>query len=243
MDRPDAVETVRSLIGDRYPQAVQAWLGGSAAAGRLTETSDLDVTVVLPETSVYREALTYAGWPIELFVHTEESVRRFVQLDEAKRQPSMARLVASSIPVLAGDGGAGLRAYCSAVLEEGPAPLGEDEVRLARYVLTDLLDDLDGGGAEPAMDAVIVEVWRRAAELLLASERRWSGSGKWLVREIEALDTAAGSRYATRFHESLQTAVNGKPEDLTSLADEVLNRVGGRLRDGFHLSADGRDCS
>jgi hypothetical protein len=237
MNRPDAVETVRSLIGDRYPQAVQAWLGGSAAAGRLTETSDLDVTVVLPEATVYREALTYAGWPIELFVHTEESVRRFVQLDAAKRQPSMARLVASSIPVLPGDRGAELRAYCSAVLEEGPAPLGEDEVRLARYVLTDLLDDLDGGGSEPAMNAVIVEVWRRSAELLLASDRRWSGSGKWLIREIEALDTAAGSRYAARLHESLQAAVNGKPEELVSLVDEVLDRVGGRLRDGFHLSA------
>ncbi|GAA3130326.1 hypothetical protein JOF29_007173 [Kribbella aluminosa] len=237
MNRPDAVETVRTLIEDRYPQAVQALLGGSAAAERLTETSDLDVTVLLPDTTVCRQALTYAGWPIELFVHTEESVRRFVQLDAAKRQPSMARLVARSIPVLPGDGGAVLRAYCSALLEEGPAPLSEDEMQLARYILTDLLDDLDGGASRPAMDAVVVEVWRRAAELLLASERRWSGSGKWLVREIEALDAAAGSRFATRFHGSLEAAVNGRPDNLVRLVDEILGRVGGRLRDGFRLVA------
>lgn len=237
MERPDPVETVRALVADRYPEAIQAWLGGSAAAGRLTETSDLDVTVLLPEATVCREALTYLGWPVEMFVHTEQSVRRFVEIDAAKQQPSMARLVANSIAILPGEGGAELRAYCSAVVQDGPAPLSESQLQLARYVLTDLLDDLEGGGREPAMDAVLVEVWRRAGELLLASERRWSGSGKWLVREIEALDAAQGSRHADAFHQALHDAVNVSPDNLVKLVDDVLGRVGGRLRDGFHLSA------
>lgn len=120
--RPPADEAARALVAGRYPDAVQAWLAGSTTTGRATETSDLDVTVLLDESSgdvdVHRESLMYAGWPVELFVHTASSIEFFVAKDLRRRHPTMARLVATGVPLLGG-GGDDVRRHCAEVLARG----------------------------------------------------------------------------------------------------------------------------
>ena len=238
VDRPDPVSTARGLVAARFPAARQAWLAGSVVHGRATATSDLDVTVLLDETEVRRESLLHEGWPVELFVHTAASVRHFAAADRARRRPTMARLVATGVPLLPGDAGTDLAAECAAVLEAGPGPLPEADLAQARYALTDLLDDLAGDGSGgPGATAVAVEVWRCTAELLLASSARWSGTGKWLVREVGALDTDLGTSYLPRLETGLRAALAGSAAPLTTVADEVLDRVGGRLWAGYAASA------
>jgi len=241
MDRPDPVSTARVLVTMRFPDARQAWLAGSVVHGGATATSDLDVTVLLDETEVRRESLAHEGWPVELFVHTPASVRHFVGLDLARRRPTMARLVATGVALVAGGSGADLVAECSAVLDAGPGPLPPADLDLARYALTDLLDDLAGTRSAEAgrvVTAVAVEVWRSTAELLLASYARWSGTGKWLAREVEALDADLGTSYAPRLDTGLRATLAGDPSSLTSVADDVLDRVGGRLWAGYAASAE-----
>jgi hypothetical protein len=235
--RPDAVTSARALVADRYPRALQAWLSGSLVLGGSTPTSDLDITVLLDAADVHRESVMYEGWPVELFVHTESSIRHFVSKDLKRRRPTMARLVSTGVPLVAGDGGALVREECAAVLAAGPGPLSESALALARYSLTDLLDDLEGGGPSGLLDAVAIEVWRATAELHLATAERWSGTGKWLIREVEALDAVSGSAFAERLHEGLQAAFAGSPAKLVTAADDVLDRVGGRLWSGFRLNA------
>ena len=104
LTRPPAEEAARALVTERYPDAVQAWLAGSLARGRRTPTSDLDITVLLDEVEVHRETIEYAGWPVELFVHTAASIEFFVAKDLARRHPTMARLVATGIPLLGSAG-------------------------------------------------------------------------------------------------------------------------------------------
>jgi hypothetical protein len=233
MSRPDALATARDVVTRRYPTAVQAWLSGSVVSGGATETSDLDVTVLLAAGPAHRESVVWAGWPVELFVHTEESVRTFVAKDVERRRPTMARLVATGIPLLDGRGGLELQQECVAVVAAGPGPLRPDEVELARYMLSDQLDDLTGGASPTVRDAIAVEVWRRAAELLLASAGWWEGSGKWLLREVEAYDDAHGTRFAGQLHIGLHAALDGDSAPLIAVADDVLDQVGGRLWEGF----------
>ena len=237
VNRPDAVDAARALVADRFPEARQAWLSGSVVLGRATATSDLDITVLLDATQVHRESLRHDGWPVELFVHTESSIRHFVAADQARRRPTMARLVSTGIPLVAGDGGASLREECAAAVAAGPGPLGEPERALARYFLTDQLDDLAGGATAGVLDAAVIEVWRSTAELLLAAAGWWSGGGKWLIREVEALDEARGTAFAARLHQGLHEALTGDPALLVRTADEVLDQVGGRLWSGFRLAA------
>lgn len=233
MNRPDPIVAARELVADRFPEAIQAWLAGSVVTGRATATSDLDITVLLGEGPAHRESLRRDGWPVELFVHTEESVRAFVAKDLQRRRPTMARLVADGIPLLDGSAGLGLQRECAALVAAGPGPLPQEDLDLKRYMLTDQLDDLAGGGPDHVWEAIVIEAWRQIAELVLATSRWWSGGGKWLVRELEACDRERGTSFAERLHAGLRDALARDCEQLVALADEVLDLAGGRLWEGF----------
>jgi hypothetical protein len=133
--------------------------------------------------------------------------------------------------------GAALAQECADAVAAGPPPLTVAERDALRYGLTDLLDDLAGGGDPAAVAATAVAAWQQAAELLLATEGRWGGSGKWLVRELEAYDDATGSAYTPRLHAGLVAAVRGEAEALIAVAEEVLGRAGGRLWAGYRAGA------
>ena len=121
MSRPDAVDAARALVGDHFPDARQAWLAGSVVSGGATATSDLDITVLMTQTEPRRESLLHQGWRTELFVHTESSVRHFVAKDRARRRPTMARLVATGIPLVDGDGDGNSDGNCDGGSEIGRA--------------------------------------------------------------------------------------------------------------------------
>jgi hypothetical protein len=162
--------------------------------------------------------------------------------DLQRRHPTMARLVATGIPLLDRDGtgdaaGAGVRNYCEQALERGPGPVTPDELELMRYGLTDQLDDLTGVGPGPEAAAVAIGVWQATAELALAVAETWSGTGKWLVRELQALDERDSTHLATALDTALRRALAGERGSLISVADEVLQRCGGRHWAGLHRAA------
>jgi hypothetical protein len=238
MQRPDPIETARAIVAERFPKAVQAWLGGSVASGKHTLSSDLDITILLIDGEIRRESCTFRGWPVELFINTEKSVRYFVDEDLKLRSPATCTLVADSIPLLPGDGGALLRDYCRQILDTGPPQLSSKELETMRYTLTDMIDDLWGGGPTVVISGVAVDAWLKAAELLLESEKQWRGSnGKYLLRNIQKLDKERGSHWGEDFQKALSQAVVGSPDDLIALIDKILDLQGGRLRDGFYHTA------
>lgn len=233
MTREEAIEVASQLVKERFSLAAQAWLGGSVALGQVTSTSDLDITILDESAVVHRESLKFAGWPVELFVHSEASIRHFVAKDIAQRKPSMARLIAKGIELLPGGGGDAVRKHCEHVLAAGPGTLSTDALNGARYALSDLVDDLRGAEPGPVCTAIAVEAWRRAGDLLLAINGHWTGSGKWLVRELMSLDKSSGTTWAMKLHESLQHAVAGETEALERVSAEVLAAAGGRLWEGY----------
>ena len=239
--RPPAAQAARALVAERFPEAIQAWLAGSTTTGRATETSDLDITVLLDEVEVHRESLTYAGWPVELFVHTAASIEFFVARDLARRHPTMARLVASGLPLLGDardDGGADVRRHCAEVLERGPGAVPAADLELMRYGLTDLLDDLAGAGSRAEATAVAIAVWREAAELALAAGETWRGTGKWLVLELRQLDARQGTRLTDDLDDALHRALDGDRQPLVAGAERVLDGCGGRYWSGLYRVAD-----
>lgn len=239
MTRPAPLDAARDLVGERFPAATQAWLGGSVVLGDATATSDLDITVLDESAVVHRESLLFAGWPVELFGHSEASIRHVVAKDLAQRKPSMARLIARGVELLPGDAGDAIRKHCEQTLEAGAGPMSSDALDGARYALSDLVDDLRGAAPGPVGAAIAVEAWRCTADLVLAVHGHWTGGGKWLARELLALDEVAGTSWATTLHESLQRAVAGDTKPLERAADAALSEVGGRLWDGHHQVAAG----
>jgi predicted nucleotidyltransferase len=235
MELHEAVATGRALVAERYPDARAAWLAGSVVTGTATATSDLDITVLLPgPPAPFRESIEYDGWPVELFVHTRESVAHWIAKDVERRRPTLVRLISSGVVLLDLDGvGSALAEECGAVLAAGPGPVSQSDLDAMRYALTDTLDDL-ADCTEPVMaTAVAYAVWEQAARLLLAADARWWGTGKWLVRELRERDEARDTSYTLRLHAGLVAAVEGDPVLLAIVAEEILDLAGGPLWVGY----------
>ncbi|HET8960742.1 nucleotidyltransferase domain-containing protein [Nocardioides sp.] len=235
MQLEQAVTTARALVAERFPGARAAWLAGSVVAGTATASSDLDITVLLPgPPAPFRESLVHDGWPVELFVHTRESVARWIAQDLERRRPTLVRLISSGVVLLDVDGsGAALSEECAEVLAAGPGPPSDATLDWMRYGLTDMLDDL-ADSTEPLMTAAIaVATWEAAARLLLAADARWWGTSKWLVRELREYDAVHATTYALRLHAGLAAAFDQAPDQLLLVAEEILDSVGGRLWAGY----------
>lgn len=235
MSHGDAEDTARALVGERFPEARAAWLAGSVTTGTATATSDLDVTVLLSgPPAPFRESLAHAGWPVELFVHTEDSVELWLGKDRLRRRPTLGRLIGQGLLLVDTDGsGAGIAERCRAFVAAGPEPLTDAERDAMRYGLTDLLDDL-ADATDPAIGAAVaVAVWQQAADLLLAVSGSWGGTAKWLVRELASYDERHGTRVGEQLYDGLVAAIGGETALLVAVADEVLARCGGRLWAGY----------
>ena len=229
------MDLARQLVLDLYPDARAAWLGGSVVRGDAGPTSDLDITVLLDgPPAPRRKSLEYAGWPVELFVHTEKSLRYFADKDQLRRQPTMMRLVGESIVLLDTDGsGARLKQEYLAEVAAGPKPLSTDELDLLRYMITNLLDDLSDAEGDVRL-AITSVLWQDAARLLLTGAGHWSGTGKGLLRELTTYDVAHGTDYAT----VLLDGVRASDDRLVVAVNRILAAYGGRLFNGFELAAD-----
>ncbi|MEV5964436.1 nucleotidyltransferase domain-containing protein [Kribbella sp. NPDC051952] len=225
------MEIARQLVEELYPNARAAWLGGSVVRGDASPTSDLDITVLLDgPPAPMRRSLEYGGWPVELFVHTEKSLRYFADKDQQRRQPSMMRLVGESVVLLDTDGsGARWQQLGRDEVAAGPKPLTTAELDMLRNGITNLLDDFaDASGDERT--AIASVVWQDAARLLLSGAGRWTGTGKGLLREVVAYDNDQAH--------ALMAGVRAEDDSLVTAVDRILDLHGGRLFAGFELSAD-----
>ncbi|WP_039798886.1 nucleotidyltransferase domain-containing protein [Nocardia araoensis] len=231
----DGLEIARELVCERFPQARAAWLGGSTALGIATATSDLDITVLLSgPPAPYRESLLYHRWPVELFVQTDTSMEHFIAKEREARRPATLRLIGQSHILLDNDGsGKHLRERCAAQLAAGPQPLTAEEMQAARYGITDLFDDLTSSPDENERLLIAVNLWRATADLLLTGHGHWTGSGKWLHRELCSLDRETGTDYAQTLADGVRAVALGAIEPMADIVTQALSTFGGRLFDGF----------
>lgn len=224
------------LVTQRFPNARAAWLGGSVAAGQQTPTSDLDITVLIDgPPAPYRFSEVTHGWPVEYFVQTEESLLQFCEADYGRRRPTTMRLVGASIILLDRDGsGQRLQAALHQMDHDGPAPVSDSDLERRRYAITDQLSDLVAARTDDETLIVAAAVIRELGNFLLAVNRRWSGSGKWLLREMTTLDQELNTHYATGLCDGLRAATNGDPHPLHTIGMAILGEFGGPIFDGFH---------
>ncbi|MBT2411594.1 nucleotidyltransferase domain-containing protein [Streptomyces sp. ISL-12] len=227
----DAIEAARAVVEEHHPDARAAFLGGSVVTGRRTATSDLDVVVLLRGAPApYRASLQHAGWPVEMFVHTEATWRSYIERELGRRRSPLLWMCADGLLLFDTDGlGTRLAAEARRLAVAGPPPVSVEEIENRRYAITDLLDDLAGSNDQGERLFIATELVRRTGELALAIGGSWSGGGKWLARRLET--TAPG--LSTRLHHGLHEVLGGRAEPLVTVVDEVLAQAGGRLWVGY----------
>ncbi|MFG2158190.1 nucleotidyltransferase domain-containing protein [Streptomyces olivaceus] len=227
----DGIDAARAVVEKQHPEARTAFLGGSVAVGRGTATSDLDVVVLLHGAPApYRESLQYAGWPVEMFVHTEATWHAYIDRELPTRRSPLLWMCAAGLVLFDTDGlGSRLAAHARKLTDAGPPPVPAEEIDDHRYAITDLLDDLAGSTDQSERLFIAGELVRRTGELALAVAGSWGGGGKWLARRLET----AVPGLSARLHHGLQEVLSGRVEPLVAVVDEVLGQVGGRLWVGY----------
>lgn len=230
MDR-DPVVDARALVAERFPRARWAVVGGSVVTPLRNAGSDLDVVILFEPKEAgaaggpFRASDRFRGWPVEIFAHTDVSLRFFYARERAQRRATLARLVAGGVAV-AGDPARHQR-EAEALLAAGPPGPTPEELELVRYGLTDLLDDLVHA-VDPGERAVIAAtLWTTAAQDLLLAGNHWAGRGKWLLRELRALDPEAAR---------IWLAAERDPGAIAAFARTVLDRLGGPLFEGYRAA-------
>lgn len=234
--RLDAVAAALAVVERECPTCLAAFLAGSVVRGEATASSDLDIMVIVPEGSpTYRESFRAFDWPVELFVHTPSAHRQFAATDAARRRPSTSMMDCEGIILRDVDGLASqLKREACALLEQGPPPLAAAELAQARYTVSDLMDDLVEARADEAF-FIAAHLVEASANLILDCHRRWRGSGKWAPRMVRRLDPAL----ATRLAEALSAFYTaGDKSTLMDFAADALTLAGGRLWEGFRVSAE-----
>jgi hypothetical protein len=100
------------------------------------------------------------------------------------------------------------------------------ELDFRRYVITDVLDDFTDASDPLERRVLAALLFERVAELILLTNRRWIGSGKYLPRRLREFD-ADRARLL-----SAPLLADDHALFARRIADE-LDRAGGRLQEGF----------
>ncbi|WP_043263061.1 nucleotidyltransferase domain-containing protein [Streptomyces sp. CT34] len=222
------------LVSTRFPHALGAVLGGSAAEGRATGTSDLDVAILLPDSDPSRrEVIRHEGRLAELFLNTLTDVPEFFAWDRARRRGTVLFIYGQGLPLT--DPHGHLSRTCErarAVLASGPPPLTPAEWERSRYGLTCYVDDLVDTPAANRYEQLSLADFtlREAAHLLTAHHNSWTGIGKWLPRRLLRADPVWGKALLDG-HQAVAECAD--PAPLAAAAEHVLDLVGGPLRDGY----------
>ena len=96
----ESVARARDYVRLVRPDAVAAFLGGSAATAAATATSDLDIVVVLEQDNsvAYVETCTFRGQLVEEFGYSPSGLQDWSRMGRADRRPVLDRLIAHASP-------------------------------------------------------------------------------------------------------------------------------------------------
>lgn len=228
-----AMEAAKKFISENYPDCRVALLAGSVVRGEETDQSDLDI-VIIDDTihSAYRESVIAYLWMIETFVHTSETYQDFFAQDCRRARPSLPQMCLEGI-VLQDDGLAQtIKDEAEKILLQGPEPWTIEDIDSKRYMITDLLNDLEGSVNEEEALFIASSLAYDVHEFILRTNRQWIGSSKWIVRALRNYNPQLCEEFVSLFHTFCKS---GQKQQFIKFVDRILEPYGGRLFEGFSI--------
>lgn len=226
----DYLDLCRSFVAANFPNPEIAVLGGSTARGTRTPTSDIDLLLV--GDNLFTDGRTslagtyeYGGEAVEVFGYTHESFEPWARRGVERHRPVIVEMLIVGTEIRGGAQLEKLRQTWGEILAAGPA-VTVRELEMRRYVLTDLLDDLRDSSDRLEQHVLASALFEKAAELILLTNGRWIGTGKYLPRRLRQLSVEVADQLSAPL-------LRG---DLREFGDEVerwLEHAGGRVHTGF----------
>lgn len=237
MERLNAIDAAHRIVHARFPDAMAAFLTGSALTTRLTSTSDLDIVVVLQgKPAPFRENIREYGWSVELFVQSPASIKYFVAKEASEHCAPTLKMLSDGHILVSVDGEAEkLQTEAVERFARGPSPISIEEMERRRYTLTDQLDDLIGATDPTELLYISQQLLVGASELALLSKAQWLASGKWLSRHLALSEPELSIQLSSAIKAVLET---GEKEPIEDVVRKILERVGGPLTEGYRVAGE-----
>lgn len=226
----DFVDITERFVAERFPRAEVAIVAGSTARATRTSTSDIDLLLLgedLFEDDRESLAATYRfdGEVFEVFAYTERGFTNWAERGLAQHRPVILQMLLDGFTVRGAVERERFRSEWEPRFARGPV-MDPAEHALRRYVITDVLDDFTDASDPLEQRILAALLFERVAELILLTNGRWIGAGKYLPRRLREFD-------ADRAH-LLSEPLLADDHALFArrIADE-LDRAGGRLQEGY----------
>jgi 8-oxo-dGTP pyrophosphatase MutT (NUDIX family) len=111
----------------------------------------------------------------------------------------------------------------AALIEKGPPPLDESDLKRRRYFISDLLDDLRDDRPPGEVTGCLSGLFFLLGDFHLRAQNQWSGNGKGLIRRLRQLD----ADFAARYEQDFAKAFRGNLAPVEKLVVHILQPYGG----------------
>jgi hypothetical protein len=235
--RHDPLATIQKLIKERYIQAKAVFWAGSVAANQGTTLSDLDLVIIyesLP--NAYREAFVFDTWPIDAFIHDLDTLSYFCEQAEARDgKPTLINMIVAGHEILEPNTfSIKAKMIAKRALDIGPEQWSKDKIDKERFLITDILDDIKSAKNPAEQIISAVHLFEPLLQFYFRAARKWTASGKSLIRLFSAEHPELSEQWITAFKRLVKT---GDSKALETIVAKILEPYGGFLWDGFRSDA------
>jgi predicted nucleotidyltransferase len=140
-----SLDIARRFVAAKFPDAECAFVAGSLMRGEGKPHPDIDLVVLYGPNfvAVRREAHAFEGVLIDVFLHNEQAQDFFFDKDGRRGVCALLSMIVEG-RVIGKDAALAekRKRMAKALIEKGPPPLDESELKRRRYFISDLLDDL-----------------------------------------------------------------------------------------------------
>lgn len=237
---PDYLAVAENILSRQFADADCAFVAGSMLRNEATASSDIDLIILYNDTTheSYRQSIMAEGWPVEIFVHNLASQDFFMNGEVKSGECLTATMVSTGIIIGRDNELAEHRkAIACDMIAQGPEEWTTDKVDTERYFITDLWDDLREPKDTDAIPAILSKLMPRLGQFYFRTQKKWSGSGKALVRLLKQ----DNPDFARKFLDAFDAAYHGDNTPLKELLDTMLAPYGGMLFAEYKSVANGWD--
>jgi ribosomal-protein-alanine N-acetyltransferase len=203
----------------------------------LFDLSILFLVVVYKELSnARRESFSFKGWPVEALIHDPETLSYFFEVvDKNSGCASLPRMVSDGIVICDKENLAQtLKNQAQQCIQSGPSLVTEMQLRNLRYGVTDLVDDLRDPRSSAELMATGAKLYGVLANYYFLSNGKWGADRKTIPRRLHEVNADFAIRYTQVFDHLFK---DDDTEGVILLAEEILQKDGGFLFDGYESSA------
>jgi predicted nucleotidyltransferase len=226
----DYLDLSERFMADRFPTATVAVVAGSTARGTRTASSDIDLLLIgddlfTGDSSSLAATYEFENEVFEVFAYTCNAFEQWALSGVAQNRPVIVHMLLEGVALRGGQPLTELRDSWRGAIAAGPV-VSQHELDMRRYAITDLLDDLRDSADLLERNVIAFTLFNKVAELVLLSNRRWIGTGKYLPRRLRDFDNdRADSLSVPLLDRNLSVFADA--------AEHELNIAGGRVQGGF----------